>query len=62
VSSTCDRCGSPLIEIDHYGDRLTGCLKCNVWRGKQLVIQLPEEELEALKGEGRLRILPEPDA
>jgi hypothetical protein len=44
-----ERCDQPLIEIDHYGDRLTGCLKCNVWRGIQLVIQLPEEDLEALR-------------
>jgi hypothetical protein len=21
---SCDRCGAPLIQIDHYGDRLTG--------------------------------------
>jgi hypothetical protein len=50
MSEVCDRCNSPLMEIDHYGDRLTGCLKCNVWRGKQLVIQLPDEDLEALRG------------
>jgi hypothetical protein len=28
----CDRCNSPLIEIDHYGERLTGCIECNNWR------------------------------
>jgi len=49
MMSTCDRCEQPLTEIDHYGDLLTGCLECNVWRGKQLVIKLPEEDLVSLK-------------
>ena len=26
---TCSRCKRPLIEIDHYGERLIGCLECN---------------------------------
>ena len=29
----CDRCDEPLIEIDHQGDRLLGCIECNCWRG-----------------------------
>ena len=28
----CERCGSGLIEIDHWGERLTGCPNCNRWR------------------------------
>jgi hypothetical protein len=28
--------------------RLTGCVKCNVWEEKQLIVQLPNEDLEAL--------------
>ena len=49
--ANCLRCGSPFKEIDYYGDRLTGCIKCNVWEGKQLLIQLQEEDLEALRAE-----------
>jgi len=28
----CDRCKRPLIEIDHYGERLKGCPGCNRWQ------------------------------
>jgi hypothetical protein len=28
----CARCKRPLIEIDHYGERLTGCPVCNIWK------------------------------
>jgi hypothetical protein len=49
MPEACDRCGAPLMEIDHYGEPLTGCLGCNIWRGKQLVIQLPEEDVQALR-------------
>jgi hypothetical protein len=45
----CERCDALLIEIDYYGARLTGCVHCNVWRGEQFSIQLPEEDLEALR-------------
>ncbi|HUW72450.1 MAG TPA: hypothetical protein VMW05_00205 [Methyloceanibacter sp.] len=31
LAETCDRCNAPLIEIDHYGERLRGCLDCNRW-------------------------------
>jgi hypothetical protein len=24
----CERCEQPLIEIDHYGERLIGCVEC----------------------------------
>ena len=35
TANFCDRCKAPLIEIDHYGERLRGCLDCNrwIWRG-----------------------------
>ena len=47
----CDRCGERLIEIDHYGERLVGCIERNRWRGSdRLFMELPEEDLEALKG------------
>jgi hypothetical protein len=26
---TCPHCHRPLIEIDHYGERLIGCIECN---------------------------------
>ncbi len=28
----CDRCTRPLVEIDHYGERLKGCPTCNRWQ------------------------------
>jgi hypothetical protein len=46
----CIECKQPLIEIDNYGARLTGCLTCNLWSvadGKRW-IRLPEEDLRAL--------------
>jgi hypothetical protein len=26
---TCQECNLPVIEIDHYGERLIGCTNCN---------------------------------
>jgi len=48
----CERCNQPLIEIDHYGDRLTGCLECNVWQGSKsaFIVELSVEDFEALRG------------
>jgi hypothetical protein len=47
----CERGGSPLKEIDHYGERLTGCLECNVWRSSKraFVVELSAEDMKALK-------------
>ena len=42
----------PLIEIDPYGERLVGCIECNrwSWRGSdRLFMELPEEDIEALR-------------
>jgi hypothetical protein len=37
------------MEIDHYGERLVGCIECNRWmRNGWLFRQLPDEDLEAL--------------
>jgi hypothetical protein len=33
MSGSCNRCGAPLIQIDHRRDRLTGCVACNIWQG-----------------------------
>jgi hypothetical protein len=30
-SSRCKQCDRPLVEIDHWGERL-GCRKCNRWQ------------------------------
>ena len=47
----CDRCASPLTEIDHYGERLTGCLECNCWQGSKgaFIVELSVEDVEALR-------------
>jgi hypothetical protein len=47
----CDRCEQPLIEIDHYGERLTGCLDCNVWNSSKssFVVELSVEDVAALR-------------
>lgn len=48
---TCDRCKRPLIEIDHYGERLIGCVECNCWRGSKraFIVELSVEDIEALR-------------
>jgi hypothetical protein len=45
-------CGGPLIEIDRYGERLVGCVVCNLWRWRNsasVTMPLPEPDLEALR-------------
>src|SRR5262249_2063952 len=40
-TQTCPHCNGQLVEIDHYGERLIGCIECNQWSwrgGKSLVI------------------------
>jgi len=48
----CDRCEQALIEIDHYGERLTGCLECNSWRSNKraFIVEVSIEDCEALPG------------
>jgi hypothetical protein len=51
-STHCSQCNGPLIEVDFYGERWVGCIECNRWSGRsstQLLMELPEEDLEALK-------------
>jgi hypothetical protein len=51
-TQTCPHCKGQLVEIDHYGERLIGCIECNQWSwrgGKSLVIELPQNDLEALR-------------
>ena len=47
----CDACGGRLIEIDHFGELLTGCIECNQWRSSQLafIVELSVEDFEALR-------------
>jgi len=37
MRNVCDRCDAPLIEIDHYGDRLKGCIECKSGRRQECV-------------------------
>jgi hypothetical protein len=40
----CPHCHRPLIEIDHYGERLVGCIDCNQWgRPGDTTLQLLED-------------------
>jgi hypothetical protein len=51
----CERCKQPLIEVDHYGQRLIACVKCNRWSwpgNEDLIMELPEEDLRALSFPG----------
>jgi hypothetical protein len=48
---TCFQCKHLLIEIDHYGQRLVGCIECNRWRlpGSSRVVELTEDDILALR-------------
>jgi len=47
----CNRCKRPVVEIDHYGERLVGCVGCNRWMAADtgLCAALPIEEISALR-------------
>jgi hypothetical protein len=48
-----------VIEIDHYGERLIGCIDCNRWSwqgSKRLLMELPEEDLHALRERGTWKV------
>jgi len=52
LGRTCHLCHRPLIEIDHCGERLVGCIDCNRWGWKgstELSMALPEDDLQALR-------------
>ena len=46
----CHNCGQELIEIDNRGERLRGCLTCNLWSvgDDKSWTRLSEEDLRAL--------------
>jgi hypothetical protein len=48
----CPRCNGPMIEIDRFGERLVGCVECNLWTwptSENVSMALPEEDIEALR-------------
>jgi hypothetical protein len=47
----CDRCNEPMIEIEHYGERLVGCIECNCWQARTsaFVVHLSVEDFQALR-------------
>lgn len=52
--TNCNFCGGPVIEIDHHGEPLVGCIDCNrwSWHGSErdrLFMELPEEDIDALR-------------
>jgi len=49
----CVTAAQALIEIDHYGERLVGCMECNrwSWRGSQkLLLELPGRRHRRIEG------------
>jgi hypothetical protein len=50
-TSYCFECKRPLIEIDNRGQRLRGCMTCNIWWpiGGGIGIKLSVEDLQALQ-------------
>jgi hypothetical protein len=60
MPGSCDRCGSPLIQIDHYGDQLAARRECNRWQGDKdaFIVELEVEDWEPL---GEVAKLPEID-
>jgi hypothetical protein len=51
LGEICHHCRRPLVEIDHCGERLIGCLKCNCWGwpgSDKLFMALPEDDFQAL--------------
>ena len=45
----CHECKQELMAIDFRGERLTGCMTCNIWWAPDSTKKrLPEEDLHAL--------------
>jgi len=50
TTGICDKCGERLIEIDYYGNRLTGRVECNKWgRLGDKNRELKEDDLAAVR-------------
>ena len=51
MNKRCPQCEEPIVEIDHYGDRLVGCIECNCWMGEnKILVHLDEADITALRG------------
>jgi hypothetical protein len=51
-NKVCPYCNRPLMEIDHYGEVMVGCIDCNRWGlpgDDKLVMELLPDDLEALR-------------
>ena len=49
----CPYCNGPLMEIDHYGEVLVGCINCNRWGDPgddKLIMELMESD-RVMRGE-----------
>lgn len=54
MDKRCPQCEEPLIEFDHYGELLIGCIVCNWWVGEDEVPkQLDEADIATLRGRVR---------
>jgi hypothetical protein len=54
MDQSCPHCDSPLIEIDHYGDRIIGRVECNRWVGDdKFLMPLGEEDIFVLRERAR---------
>jgi hypothetical protein len=51
-SERCNQCDTEFIEIDNRGQRLVGCLTCNLWAAPEAKrwTRLNEEDLRSLHG------------
>jgi hypothetical protein len=59
MDKSCPHCDTSLIEIDHYGDRLIGCVECNRWMGEgKILMQLDEADITGLRGKTQSRLVP----
>jgi hypothetical protein len=38
MDKRCPHCEEPLVEIDHSGDCLIGCVTCNCWMAEDKVL------------------------
>jgi hypothetical protein len=49
-ASYCFECKRPLVEIDNRGERLRGCMTCNIWWSLTggAAVKLSVEDLAAL--------------
>jgi hypothetical protein len=51
MTERCNQCDQELIEIDNRGERLAGCLTCNLWTAtadSERWIRLSEKDLRLL--------------